>query len=47
VFLVSPLGDYINGTVIPVDGGWSLGGVTVMSHELAKFFYEHEQEFKP
>jgi NAD(P)-dependent dehydrogenase (short-subunit alcohol dehydrogenase family) len=28
LFLSSPLASYISGTVLPVDGGWSLGGVS-------------------
>jgi len=25
LFLTSPQADYINGAVVPIDGGWSLG----------------------
>ncbi|MGO2137683.1 MAG: SDR family oxidoreductase, partial [Leuconostoc mesenteroides] len=25
MFLTSPQADYINGTVVPIDGGWTLG----------------------
>lgn len=33
--LASPLGAYVNGAVIPVDGGWSLTGFGRMMDELA------------
>lgn len=36
--LASPLGAYINGAVIPVDGGWSLAGFGNMMNELAVLF---------
>ena len=28
LLVASPLADYITGVVLPVDGGWSLGGAT-------------------
>ena len=34
MFLSSTLADYITGTVIPVDGGWSLSGVTGLMDKL-------------
>ena len=38
VFLSSAQGEYISGAVIPVDGGWSLGGDQVAMAEMAKLF---------
>ncbi len=32
--LASPLGDYINGAVLPVDGGWSLAGFAAVMQRL-------------
>lgn len=35
LFLASPLAGYVSGAVIPVDGGWSLGGAAELSNVLA------------
>ena len=35
MYLASPLAEYVTGAVIPVDGGWSLGGASVVGDGMA------------
>ena len=36
LWLASPMASYVTGVVLPVDGGWSLAGIAVSSHETKK-----------
>ena len=36
--LASPLGEFINGAIIPVDGGWSLAGFGDVMQELTRIY---------
>ncbi|MES2488680.1 MAG: SDR family oxidoreductase [Pseudomonadota bacterium] len=40
LWLASPMASYVTGVVLPVDGGWSLGGIAVSSHEIKKLLTE-------
>ena len=38
LWLASPMAAYVNGVVLPVDGGWSLAGSATMGAEIKKLF---------
>lgn len=38
LFLASPLADYVSGAVLPVDGGWSLGGAGAVMGAMVEEF---------
>ena len=42
IYLASPLAEFVTGAVIPVDGGWSLGGVSAAGSGIAKIAREQE-----
>ena len=38
LLLSSPLAEFINGAILPVDGGWSQAGAASIMTELAQLF---------
>ncbi|TXH04786.1 MAG: SDR family oxidoreductase [Nevskiaceae bacterium] len=40
LWLASPMASYVTGVVLPVDGGWSLGGTSVSGHEMKKLMMQ-------
>lgn len=43
LWLASPMAAYVTGVVLPVDGGWSLGGTSVSSAGMKKMFMSHKR----